>query len=344
VPVIIAGTTYRFLFDTGAPFSISRELQLTHSFKTVSRGNIIDSDHNRKKVDWVAVDKLQMGEVSFLNQTAFVGDFTANPLLKCLNIDGIIGGNLIRHCNWTIDQARKKLSLSSDIDDVNRKESISLPFKNDLQYNMFVDIQLGQTSIRNMMIDYGSNGSIAFNKDIFYRLKENGLIGETFLEKGVQQTGIIGEPVSFNREITLSDIISINDVQLNNVELRTGKTDLIGNKVLSRFMVTIDWDNKNLYLQEGQLNAETDKSFGFKIGFTEEKGFYVQSVLEKTAAHEQGIEPNMQVTKVDSLDFEKGNNFCDYAELETGGTVFLEVIDSEGNRRQFYIDKETLKK
>lgn len=91
--VKINGNEYRFLFDSGTPLSISEEIQNQYSYKTISRGHIIDSDQNRQKVSWVRLDSIKLGHVSFLNQTAFVADFSANPVLKCLNIDGIIGSN-----------------------------------------------------------------------------------------------------------------------------------------------------------------------------------------------------------------------------------------------------------
>ena len=90
LPVIIEGKEYRFLFDSGAPLSISNMLQNNHGFEIVSMGKIIDSDHNRKKVKWSQVDAIHIGDISFTQQTAFIGDFDANPLFKCLKIDGII--------------------------------------------------------------------------------------------------------------------------------------------------------------------------------------------------------------------------------------------------------------
>ena len=58
LPVIIEGKEYRFLFDSGAPFSVSKKIQNEHVFKIVSEGNIIDSDHNRKKVLWAQVNAI----------------------------------------------------------------------------------------------------------------------------------------------------------------------------------------------------------------------------------------------------------------------------------------------
>lgn len=77
LPVIIEGKEYRFLFDSGAPLSISNMLQNNHGFEIVSMGKIIDSDHNRKKVKWAKIGSINIGNISFQKQTAFIGDFEA---------------------------------------------------------------------------------------------------------------------------------------------------------------------------------------------------------------------------------------------------------------------------
>ena len=86
VPVSLNGHIYRFLFDTGAPLSISEHLQSIFNYKIISTGHIVDSGNNRKKVKWAEIDTLLIGNTEFTNQSAFVADFDANPILKCLNI------------------------------------------------------------------------------------------------------------------------------------------------------------------------------------------------------------------------------------------------------------------
>lgn len=342
VPITIKGKEYRFLFDTGAPFSISEELQENTNFKTVSKGNIVDSDYNRKKVKWVRINSINVGNVSFKNQTAFVGDFDANPIMNCLEIDGIIGSNLIRHYNWKIDQENYTLSLSSKTVIDTREESLVLPFKTDNQYNIFVDINIGNSSIINVLVDYGSNGSIAFSNEIFAVLQEKNIVNETFIEKGINQSGIIGKPVELNRKISYSDSVRINHLSIENVLLRTGKTVSLGNDFLSRFKVTIDWDNKNLYLLKSDKVRDKSNTAGFRLGYTVEKGVYVQSVMERSDAYNKGIRPNMKVVKIDSLDFKNGSDFCDYVNHKLNNQIFLEVIDSNGKTIKYQIEKTIL--
>jgi hypothetical protein len=342
VPINIEGKEYRFLFDTGAPFSISNQLQKENSFKIVSNGNIIDSDHNRKKVNWVKIDSISIGKVLFSNQTAFVGDFESNPLIKCLEIDGIIGSNLIRHCNWTIDQKQNYFSLSSINEKNTSQESFVIPFKTDHQYNIFIDINIGKSSIKNVLVDYGSNGSIALSNEIFTLLQEKNIVSKTFIEKGINQSGIIGKPVELNRKISYSDSLRISNLSINNVMIRTGKTVSIGNDFLSRFKVTIDWNNKNLYLLKSSKATDKASTAGFRIGYTVEKGIYVQTVMEKSDAYYKGIRPNMKVVKIDSLDFRNGNDFCDYVDHTLNNQIFLELINSKGKTIEYQIEKTIL--
>lgn len=343
VPITINGQIYRFLFDTGAPFSISNHLQKENNFKIVSKGNIIDSDHNRKKVDWARVDSIRVGDVLFLNQTAFIGDFESNPILSCLGIDGIIGSNLIRHANWTIDQHQRTLSLFSSVEKNDLNKGITIPFKTDNQYNIFIDIDFGRSKVKNVLVDFGSNGSIALSKEIYSTLKDRSVFEDSYLEKGVKQSGIIGNPVYLSREITVTDSVRLDSLELKNVLINTGKTVSIGNLLLSRFKVTIDWKNKKLYLNIPETPVERIGLSGFRLGYSPEKGIYIQSVIEESNAYKEGIRTNIKVLKVDTLDFENENDFCDYVEHKMGNEIYIQSIDSQGIKKNYYFNKTLLK-
>ncbi len=339
LPVTIHGKEHRFLFDSGAPFSISEQLQSEYGFKIISTGNLIDSDHNSKKVNWAQVDSVKIGDVSFLKQTAFIGDFKANPLLNCLDIDGIVGSNLMSQCNWTIDQERGSIAFFDTVDMQAFEGHTAIPFKTDYQYNIFIDVNIGQATVKNILVDYGSNGSLALSDEIFKLLKDRNIVGETFWEKGFQQAGIIGQPIILNREITFTDSISIDSIHIKKAMLRTGPTVSVGNNLLSRFQVTIDWDTKNLYLVENEEMEYKNSSPGFKLGYSTARGIYVLSVIENSNAYKEGVRHEMKVIRVDSLDFENGSDFCDYVDHEHGDTIFLQLIDSQGQIRDFNIEQ-----
>ena len=337
--VNIQGNPYRFLFDSGAPFSVSKTLQDKLSFKLLSRGHIIDSDNNRKEVDWVEVDTIQIGNITFLNQTAFVADLSSNPILKCLNIDGIIGSNLMRHCNWIINQDEDLITMCSTINDDVINGSTSIPFKTDEQYNIYLEMGFGNTVLQNMQIDYGSNGSITLLNEKFNELLDQGRISHSLIEKGVQQTGIIGNPVEISRQISLTDSLRFEYLGFDNTLVSTGKSGLVGNKVLARFIVAIDWQNKRLLLRNALSEPYPNRLYGFNAGYSSENGIYIQSVIDDSEAYLKGIRPNMKVTRIDTLNFELENDFCDYVNHYSGDQVTIELLTDQGKRLNLELNR-----
>ncbi len=69
----------------------------------------------------------------------------------------------------------------------------------------------------------------------------------------------------------------------------------------------------------------------------------IQSVMTQSEAYEQGMRPLMKVTKFDSLDFEKGADFCDFVYSPKSEKIFLEVEDAEKKKRVFNLEKKPLK-
>lgn len=339
VPVTIDGKAYRFLFDTGAPFSISEQLQNELGFEIISQSNMVDSDKNQQKINWARVNSIEIGRINFEQQTAFIGDFEANPLLKCLAIDGIIGSNLIRQANWTIDQKNKILSFSNESEEFKTETSVTIPFRTDDQFNMFIDINIGSAKVKNVLVDYGSNGSVSLSKEIFSVLKDREIITKTLTETGSKQSGIIGKPVNIERTITYSDSVRIGEYFPHHIMIRTGTTTSIGNGLASKFKVVIDWSNKNLHFSEPDNSADLVQFSGLKLGFSQAKGTYIQSVIEQSNAYAQGIRSGMKVLKIDLLDFENKHDFCDYVNHQTGKSIYLQLIDTTGNKKDYRIEK-----
>lgn len=344
VPVTIKGTTYRFLLDTGAPFSISEQLQSELNYDVISTGNIIDTEHNRKKVEHVELDSIFIGSIPFTNQTAFVLGFQSNPILKCMNVDGIVGSNLMRFCNWKIDFDQEEVSLSN-IPGLYFSDSAAIvPFSTNIQYNILVDMEIGEATIHDMTIDYGSNGSLSVPLKDFYTLKENSIVENVFIETGVSQKGILGEVHKLKKEIAYIDTLKSSRLAISDVELGSGNSKLVGCRIFSRYVVVIDWENQNLHFTEVDSTENQNLTFGFRMGYSEEKNIYVQSVIENSPAYEYGIYPNMQLMKLDSLDFSTDPDFCKLLRYyeNVGNTIALELKDTLGVVKKIRIGKADL--
>jgi len=346
VPVVIRGKSYKFLFDSGALFSVSKKLQKSLNFKVITTGNIVDSDNNKTSVDYVKVDTTYIGKIPFINQTAFVADFEANPMLKCLEIDGIIGSNLMRFCNWEVDYQNNQITLINMASPIKKSNSEIVPFKTDRQYNILVDLKIGEATVKNMKIDYGSNQIISFPQNIFNILKEKAEIKEIYNETGKKRSGIVGKAINLNREITVLDSLKFQNLTFNNIKVQTGSSALIGKDVLSRMVVTINWKDLTLIIQPADSVQIDNKTFGFTLGYSDEKNIHVQSVIESSTAFNKGVKPGMQVLQLDTLSFVEKHTFCDFVDYanQQRDDVNLELLDDFGNIKEFYFKKEPLSK
>jgi len=345
VPIKLKGKTYRFLFDSGAPQSISEELQEEFNFKVVSSGNIKDTDNHRLKVNYVSVDTLHIGSIPFLDQTAFVTSFKSSPMISCLKLDGIIGSNLMRYCNWKIDYAKAELHLSNTTQALLKESSIKIPFRPDQQYDINIDLKIGSHTLQNLKVDYGSNGSLSLPNHVFNTLKQKQHF-ETFRESGTKQSGLFGKPTDLTREIAYADTLIIGNIEIHNVEFRSGGSGLIGHKILSRFIIIIDWENKFLFLEPVSSSENINDNFGFKAGYTLEKGIYIQSVTEFSDAALKGVIPDMKILRVDELDFTQNQTFCDFVNYmeNSANEIIVHLQDQHEGSHTVSLKKSVPKK
>jgi hypothetical protein len=329
VPVKIKGSMYKFLFDTGAPNSISTEIQNELDFKIVSKGHIVDSDRSRTKVKYVHMDTLKIGGLPFYDQTAFVGDFTENPLFKCLDIDGIVGSNLMRYCNWTIDYQAKKIMITNE--SIKSDALTKIPFQTDNQYNLLIELKVGHAKVKNITVDYGSNGSLSIPTKVYHSLQSHDEIKKSFNEIGFSQAGLIGNVVELNRQIAFVDTLWLGDEFALISQLTSNGKGLLGSKILSNWIISIDWTNRNLLLHEKQ-KTPTAGAHGFGIGYSTENGVYIQSVIVDGPAHEVGLRPGMKVLSINNIRFNQEVGFCEIANAfdRSQKTLNISVEDFEG--------------
>lgn len=346
IPVKINGKTYRFLFDTGAINSISEDMQEELGFKVLTTGTIKDSDNNRTKVKYVNIDSLMIGGIAFYNQSSFVGDFKANPVLRCMNLDGILGSNVMRFCNWTIDYAKEEIVLTSQQFEESDIETFSIPFETDKQYNQFIKLKIGDKTISRVKVDYGSNGSLSIPNEAYKKLKDYKLITETTFENGYSQSGIVGKTLVMRDEITIVDSLYFEDLKFRNVLLKSGGNGLLGSKVFSNWIITIDWEQQVLHFQ-AQENQKIDHyTFGFGIGYSEKLGIYTQTIVEGGPAETIGLKPKMKILKIGNIIFKEESDFCEYIYHDKKEeAIDVEFVDFEGNtiKKKLLKEKYSLK-
>lgn len=349
IPVSIKGKTYRFLYDTGAPFSISKPLQEELRFKEVSKSSIRDSDNNRSQVDWVQVDTLLLGDIPFVNLSAFVGDYQLNPVLACFNLDGIIGSNNIRMCNWYIDYEHKEMHFTNQKADTFGIKGYNVPFEYNSQFTMLLDIKSGPVVLKNMHLDTGSNGDISILANQFDSLAKYNRTNSVYNLKGVKQSGILGQVTPIESSHSQLDSVVMGELIIPNVAIGTSNSKLIGNEILSLYHLVIDSQSKKLIFDKNGIEPEPFSSFGFRPGSNDGTNVYVQSVYSHSKASDGGIVTGMEILSFDSLDFMNKHNICDLIEhnqraKKENDTAILMVKSINGDTLIYHLKKETFYK
>lgn len=343
IPVTIKGKTYRFLYDTGAPFGISKPIQKELGFKQLKKSRMKDSDNNRSQISWVKVDTVLIGGVPFCNQSAFVGDFRANPVLACFKVDGIIGSNNIRLCNWYIDYENEQLHLTNQKADTFGIKGFDAPFEFNRQYTITLDLKSGPVILKDMHLDTGSNGDLSIYPSQFDTLVKYKQTKKIYELKGVKQSGILGEVTPVSSRHTELDSLVIGNLVIPNVGIGTSSSKLIGNEILSLYDMIIDSDSQKLIFKKNGIEPVPYASFGFTPGSTDGKNVFVQAVYSGTPSALAGILPDMEILSFDSLEFKTDHNICDFVEhahKTENLTATMKVKAENGDTLIFILEKK----
>lgn len=314
IPVTIGGETYRFLWDTGAVTAISTEVQKKLQFPVIYIGSIRDSQKNRTMADYVSVDEMEIGGVKFTNQTAFVSSFTLHPVLKCLDFDGIIGGNTLRFCNWTLDYQKRQIGLTNIPGPGPQPDDFVASFEADNQFDMEITLMVGGGRARGFKFDTGSNGGVSMPLDIFNKWLTIEKPDTVYKNIGFQQSGMLGRATRQDSYFTFVDSVLYGTFPAINIPVRSGNSPLIGNEVWSQFVLTIDWARRQVYghkaEEENKFNPTT---WGVSLSWDEESQRpYVLQVLEGSRAYQEGVRPPNAVYKIGEMDFTQEATYCDY--------------------------------
>ena len=299
----LGGATRRFLFDTGAPNLISKELAREIGAVVHTRQRVRDSQGKAEPLEFAYLDSLEIGGVTFYQTGAIIADLSASVELSCYEVEGIIGANLMRLACWQIDYQRKELHFASHRDSLSIPEgAVSIPFQASLQGSPSISMQLGSKRLQ-ALIDSGSNSGFDGSLTTLQELRKE-LSFPAYSGFGSNQAGLFG----LNRDTSYLGLLP--DVRLDTisfgpqvVEFQRPSGAKIGNEFFRQFLVTLDWQANELL-----LNAVTapppagEPTFGLNAIYDEGK-LRVGFVWDGSPAAEAGIEPGDRILFMNGLDF-----------------------------------------
>jgi len=350
---------YKFFLDTGAPTVITA--LLADSLK-IKRKRIFSKDTDSGPIQntFCIINSVQIESVKYKKVGAINIDLNRMVNSKCNQIlDGIIGSNVLNNSILQIDFDKKNLVLTDKIGKLSYiDKAIKIKF-NTVPFTKtpIIKILINDTIPINLVFDTGFNGFITLNdyrndSTIYKSIDDKNRV-DAF---GIGYSDISGKTDSVNLFSILRGNFTFGDTTLI-VPLTYGKyknsssrkQGSIGNIFMKNFIVTIDWDEKYIYLfpTEKIRIPDNRNTFGINYGFVGNK-LIIGTVYKNSEAYKLGILPGDTIYSINDILISSLNDsdICDYnngkRDLNDNGKDIFIKINKGDSIVQYYLKEYKL--
>lgn len=329
IPVDINGKTYHFLFDTGAPTVISKEVFQNLGKQSLGKRNAGDSQGSSQKLEFVVIDSVRIGDIIFTNTAALIADLKAAVEINCLKIDGIIGANLMKLAYWKIDPKEKSIFCASNLSDLTNglSDSIALPFQPNFVFKPYISLSLDGKVVDHILWDTGAGDYLSLSKDLMkienVRAKYQGL-GSTGLYGSKMDTLWIGK----------TDLAIGSFSQKCEVTYKSGNAKgILGMDFMKQFVFILNWKDQQIDLYPQSIEKQYFSKYDAVPRWKDGQLIVGTMRLDSTNIH-QHIQVGDTVVAVNGKSFLKANleDYCDLifeANEQLTDTLTLEMSNGK---------------
>jgi len=342
----------KFILDTGAEHTIITERNITDMLRIdyERRLTIMGADLSTELYAYLARGiKLQMGSVIGLNRSILVleEDYIHFENFTGVKVHGILGSDFFRRFILKIDYRKQILSLYDpqhfeptddytvmeiEIDHNKPYMRASADFKGDTVNNL------------KLLIDTGASLPLLLETNTHPRLNlpDNVIPSQLGIGMGGQIKGFLGRvnQLSFSDFHFREAITSYQDLSAILDSADTKRNGIIGNDILSRFTIVIDYYRELLYLDP---NRKYDNEFnydrsGLQIIASGDNlnTFIVYNVVPGSPAEEAGLQQGDEIKSLNCLSttFMTLGTLTSKLQKRVGKKIRLKII-RRGEKRKF---------
>ncbi len=355
-----------FIFDTGAEHTILFQ-------KTIA--DLLDLEYSQQ-VTIVGAD-LQKGIVAYISRNIAIDladlpqvtrdiivlseDYLRLEELTGTSVDGIIGGSFFHGLVVDINYKKRKIKLihpdKFKTPDPKKFETMDVSIvKNKPYIKAQTQIENGEETEVLLLLDTGAGLTYLLhsNTDSLLNIPETVLRGSLGHGLGGIVEGFVGKSNylkfgSYHFDNLITSFQEVDSVWHAKADVH--RNGIIGNLILSRFRVIIDYTKHKLYLKaEKSYNKEFqyDKSGIILIAFGKDlSDYYVKDVFPDSPAEKAGIQTGDIIKKVGfwPTSFLSLNKILDKFSGEHGKKVSIKLErDGECIKKSFYLEDFFLKK
>lgn len=326
IKIEIDGKNFNFLYDTGSMISLISKDAAGNSerFKKIS---LNDGSGKNEKAFTVKKD-IALNNIIFKDIGFAIIDFEHLNKYSCIQIDGILGANAIRLCNWQINPYNKVLKLSDALFPVDSKDlEIELEYVNNLLPLLKIN---GDDYSFWTLLDTGYSNTLSINQDFYLNSKKlklmpftsgNGIFSGTY--KRLKEQKI--------KKIVL-DSVYINNNLFNNVESYiTDEKPLLGYGFLKNYITTINIDEDKLFLKP-LVPHERKSSFDISFTINNKDELIIAFIWDNSQLKEGGAKFGDKIIEINGMITEKvnRNDYCKIKrELELLDEIQISILQNK---------------
>lgn len=337
VPIHVAGRERMFLFDTGCGRTMfDPMLAKTLGARTRSIQSFDGFDF--RAIDLFVAPPTRLGNLSVTPDEVVLQDLRIVRAACGYQISGVIGVNVLERYAVSIDFEQGELRvhdtpLNEELKQGFRKRCVlrhdpsSLVVFNKLPGNVVDDLEP-------FLIDTGKSVSLGLKVELFDALVQSGAMQNLRRLKSSSST--------ITREITNGDLHGFEFAGVKHSSLRCTrmKVNVIGQALLSRFQMTMDFQNQVIWFRPGKRIGDPDPTDLLGIGTKREEtgAVVVGDVRSDTVAEKAGMAIGDEILEIDGRTIKEFTLFQMRLRFTQPGKCRLKFRRNETiNERQFHL-------
>jgi len=318
IKVELNNKTYDFLLDSGAVNMLSKKLAKTLGSKGLFTVNNADSQGNVERIELTKIEELSIGGIKFEGTGSGIIDLNQSIDIGCIDVDGVIGSNLMRLAVWKIDFRNQIITIT------NNKESISLGAKT-------------------KKIPFYTYGEEDKHEKIQKELPKN----KKAIEYGSVGSGGYGYGKMDSLYYLQAGSLSVGEIGLNNQIINFSKSPVssIGTAFFRNYDLVMNWEDKELLLSpHTEYDNQQFIHGGFNVHYQDD-ALIVASLIKESEAEKLGIQLGDKIIQIDGKDYSNTSiaAYCDLLKrLYKDNSIKNVVINRNGERLSFDIKDDVL--